>query len=120
MKWKARERELATFDENRQAVGMLNPMRDKNEGTYRGRRGRHLSPRLVQKMAEVKNLLRVELERKNGYKKKRVRHHALYVFVSPGNFLFFAPLRPVLTQGLPVPGNSVSSVHHPYPYPELL
>ena len=33
---KARERELATFDENRQAVGMLNPMRDKNEGTYRG------------------------------------------------------------------------------------
>ena len=30
---KARERELATFDENRQAVGMLNPMRDK---THRG------------------------------------------------------------------------------------
>ena len=27
---KARERELATFDENRRAVGMLNPMRDKN------------------------------------------------------------------------------------------
>ena len=26
---KARERELATFDENRRAVGMLNPMRDK-------------------------------------------------------------------------------------------
>ena len=26
----ARERELATFDENRRAVGMLNPMRDKN------------------------------------------------------------------------------------------
>ena len=25
----ARERELATFDENRRAVGMLNPMRDK-------------------------------------------------------------------------------------------
>ena len=33
---KARERELATFDENRQAVGMLNPMRGKTEGTYRG------------------------------------------------------------------------------------
>ena len=33
---RARERELATFDENRGAVGMLNPMRDKNEGTYRG------------------------------------------------------------------------------------
>ena len=32
---KARERELATFDENRPAVGMLNPVRDKNEGTYR-------------------------------------------------------------------------------------
>ena len=30
------ERELATFDENRRAVGMMNPMRDKNEGTYRG------------------------------------------------------------------------------------
>ena len=34
---KVRERELATFDENRRAVGMLNPMRDKHEeGTYRG------------------------------------------------------------------------------------
>ena len=27
---KARERELATFDENRRAVGMMNPMRDNN------------------------------------------------------------------------------------------
>ena len=36
---KARGRELATFDENRRAVGMLNPMRDKNEGTYRGGKG---------------------------------------------------------------------------------
>ena len=36
---KARERELATFDENRRAVGMLNPMCDKNEGTYRGEEG---------------------------------------------------------------------------------
>ena len=33
---KARERESATFDENRRTVGMLNPMRDKNERTYRG------------------------------------------------------------------------------------
>ena len=33
------ERELATFDENRRAVGMMNPMRDKNEGTYRGGEG---------------------------------------------------------------------------------
>ena len=33
---KARERELATFDENRRAVGKLNPVRGKNEGTYRG------------------------------------------------------------------------------------
>ena len=30
-----RDRELATSDENRRAVGMLNPMRDENEGTYR-------------------------------------------------------------------------------------
>ena len=29
-------RELATFDENRRAVGMLNPMRDKTEGAYQG------------------------------------------------------------------------------------
>ena len=36
---KARERELATFDDNRRAVGMLTPMRDKKEGTYRGREG---------------------------------------------------------------------------------
>ena len=30
---------MATFDENRRAVGMLNPMRNKNEGTYRGGEG---------------------------------------------------------------------------------
>ena len=36
---KARERVLATFDENRRAVGMLTPMRDKIEGTYRGGEG---------------------------------------------------------------------------------
>ena len=29
-KWKARERELTTFDKNRRAMGMLNPLRDKN------------------------------------------------------------------------------------------
>ena len=37
--WKARGRERATctFEENRRAVGMLNPMRDKdNKETYRG------------------------------------------------------------------------------------
>ena len=36
---KARKRDLATFDELRRAVGMLNPMRDKSEGTYRGGEG---------------------------------------------------------------------------------
>ena len=37
---KARERELATSDDNRRAVGMQNPMRDKkNKGTYRGGEG---------------------------------------------------------------------------------
>ena len=35
---KARERELATFDEDRRAVGMLEPMCDKNEGE----KGRHM------------------------------------------------------------------------------
>ena len=35
-KRKARERELATFDENRRAVGMLNPMRYKKEGHVPG------------------------------------------------------------------------------------
>ena len=36
---KARKSELATFDENRRAVGMLNPMRDKkNESTCGGGR----------------------------------------------------------------------------------
>ena len=34
-----RESELATFDENRRAVGLLNPMRDKIEGTHRGGEG---------------------------------------------------------------------------------
>ena len=34
---------------------MLNPMRDKNEGPSReGGKGRHLCPRLVQKIAEGK------------------------------------------------------------------
>ena len=28
-----------TFDEKRRAVGMMNPMRDENEGTYRGGEG---------------------------------------------------------------------------------
>ena len=35
----AREREFATFGENRRAVRMLTPMSDKNEGTYRGGEG---------------------------------------------------------------------------------
>ena len=42
-----RERELATFDENRRAVGLLNPMRDKLKACTEGEKGRHLSPRLV-------------------------------------------------------------------------
>ena len=33
---KAQEREFEIFDENRRAVGMLNPLGDRNEGTYRG------------------------------------------------------------------------------------
>ena len=36
---KARERELAPFDENRRPVGMPNPTHDKNKGTYRGGEG---------------------------------------------------------------------------------
>ena len=36
---RTRERELATFDENRRAVRMLTPMRIKTEGTYRGGEG---------------------------------------------------------------------------------
>ena len=35
----ARERELATFDGNRRAVGMLNLCATKIEGTYRGGEG---------------------------------------------------------------------------------
>ena len=34
---KARERELATFDETRQAEGKLNPMRDKKQRHVTGR-----------------------------------------------------------------------------------
>ena len=33
---KERERELSTFDENRRAVGVLNPMHDNNEDTHLG------------------------------------------------------------------------------------
>ena len=40
---KARERELAAFDENRRAVGVLDPMRDKNlKARTGGEKGRHL------------------------------------------------------------------------------
>ena len=37
---KARDREVATFDENRRAVGMLDPMRDKTEARPGGEKGR--------------------------------------------------------------------------------
>ena len=48
---KARERELATFDENRRAVGMLNPMRDKRlKARTEAEKGRNLRPQLVQKL----------------------------------------------------------------------
>ncbi|CAM9757228.1 unnamed protein product, partial [Laminaria digitata] len=33
------QRELAKFDENRPALGMLNPRRDKNAGMYRSGEG---------------------------------------------------------------------------------
>ena len=36
---KARERESTEFDENRNAVEMLSPMRDKNASKYRGGEG---------------------------------------------------------------------------------
>ena len=36
---KSLERELATLDENRRAVGLLDPMRDKTEGKNRGEAG---------------------------------------------------------------------------------
>ena len=53
---KARERELATtFDENRRAVGMQNPMRGKKiKARTGGEEGRDLRPRLAQRMAEGK------------------------------------------------------------------
>ena len=41
---KARERELATLDENRRAVGTLNPVRHKNvKARAGGGKGRHLT-----------------------------------------------------------------------------
>ena len=61
----------ATFDENRRAVGMLNPMRDKNEGTYRGKKGRH-GMKIVQKIAEDKTTyIRVERESKSDETKRK-------------------------------------------------
>ena len=49
----AREREFATFGENRRAVRMLTPMSDKNEGTYRGGEGTTpVTTAFVQKIAE--------------------------------------------------------------------
>ena len=69
-KRKAQERELATFDENRRAVGMLNPMHDKNEGTAPGGIGDDTSDYGLQKIAEGQTsyvlLIIVELESKSG------------------------------------------------------
>ena len=43
--------ESETSQEKRRAVGLLNLMRDKIEGCKnRGKKGRHLLPRLVQKL----------------------------------------------------------------------
>ena len=61
----------ATFDENRLAVGMLNPVRDRNEGTYRGKKGRH-GMKIVQKIAEDKTTyIRVERESKSDETKRK-------------------------------------------------
>ena len=59
-----RERELATFDENRRAVGQVNPMRDNLKSCTEGEKRRHLSPRLVAQKA-------VEWEFEKGEKKKK-------------------------------------------------
>ena len=53
-----RELGLATFDENRRSAGMLNPMRDTNEGTYRGGETRPVTPACPEGRCG-KNLLRV-------------------------------------------------------------
>ena len=46
------KRSSPKIDENRRPGGMLNPLRDKHEGTYvpEGGEGQHLRPRLVEKM----------------------------------------------------------------------
>ena len=67
---KAGERDLARFDENRRAqnlkVGMPNPMRDKNEGTYRGGRREYTCDHgLSRRSRRVEHLTRVELETKS-------------------------------------------------------
>ena len=51
---KARERELATFDENRRAVGMLNPVRDRNQSAGPGRRDDTSDHGLSRRSLEVK------------------------------------------------------------------
>ena len=43
---KAREREIAKIHQSRRAEGMVNPVRDEYEGTYRGGKGRRLCLRL--------------------------------------------------------------------------
>ena len=50
--------------------GILDPMYEKMKARTGGGTGRHLWPRPVQKIAEGKNLLRVELESKNDFEKK--------------------------------------------------
>ena len=48
----------------------MNPMRDKNEGTYWGEKGNTpVATAFVEKVAEGKNFLRVELKVKSDHKK---------------------------------------------------
>ena len=53
---------------------MLNPIRDKNEGTYRGAEGTTPVTTACPKDAEGKNLIRIELERKCDDSKQPMDH----------------------------------------------
>ena len=93
-----RERELAIFEENRRAVGMLNEpyARQENKGTYRGEKGgRTPVTTAFPEAPRGENLLRVRLESKSDVEIKnkkyvRVRHFfglykaVLTLFLLPG------------------------------------
>ena len=71
---------MATFDEYRQAVEILNPMRDKNQGTYQGgrrKKGRSCDRGPTGSWKEKRELI-TNQEGKKDTLRTRIIYHTIY------------------------------------------